>query len=81
VEESGELRGAVGAGALPTEKRATLGDLVTGRVSVPAEGRIVFKSVGSALQDLALAARYYELLGDRAGRPTAPDLASVRKGT
>jgi ornithine cyclodeaminase/alanine dehydrogenase-like protein (mu-crystallin family) len=39
---------------------------------------VVFKSVGTALQDLALAARYYELLGARAGVPTAADLASAK---
>jgi ornithine cyclodeaminase/alanine dehydrogenase-like protein (mu-crystallin family) len=41
---------------------------------------VVFKSVGTALQDLALAARYYELLGARAGVPTASDLASAKNG-
>ena len=45
---------------------------------VPAEGLIAFKSVGTALQDLALAVRFYELAGARAGVPTAADLASVR---
>ncbi len=78
LEEAGELRRAVEAGALPEAKRATLGQLVTGAVTVPKEGMIVFKSVGTALQDLALAARYYELIGARAGVPTAPDLASAK---
>lgn len=77
LEEAGELREAVKSGALPGEKRATLAQIVTGAVAVPREGLIIFKSVGTALQDLALAARYYELLGPR-GTPTAPDLASVR---
>ena len=63
LEEAGELRQAVAAGALPESKRATLGQIVTGAAQVPAGGLIVFKSVGSALQDLALASRYYELLG------------------
>jgi hypothetical protein len=39
---------------------------------------IAFKSVGRALQDLALAGRYYELLQGRRGAPAAADLASVR---
>jgi ornithine cyclodeaminase/alanine dehydrogenase-like protein (mu-crystallin family) len=39
---------------------------------------IAFKSVGSALQDLSLAARYYELLGARPGLPAAPDLGVLR---
>ena len=40
---------------------------------------IVFKSVGSGLQDLALARRYYELLGAAAGVPAASDLASLKQ--
>jgi hypothetical protein len=47
---------------------------------VPREGLIAFKSVGSALQDLALAGRYYELL-KTSGVPTAPDLAQGRQPT
>jgi alanine dehydrogenase len=78
LEEAGELRRAIAAGALPDSKRATLGQIVTGAVKVPASGLIVFKSVGTALQDLALAARYYELIGTSAGVPTAADLASVK---
>jgi ornithine cyclodeaminase/alanine dehydrogenase-like protein (mu-crystallin family) len=78
LEESGELRRAVEAGALPETKRATLGQIVTGAVTLPNEGMIVFKSVGTALQDLALAARYYELIGASLGVPTAPDLASAK---
>jgi ornithine cyclodeaminase/alanine dehydrogenase-like protein (mu-crystallin family) len=78
IEEAGELRRAVEAGALPESKRATLGRIVTGAVGVPGAGLVVFKSVGTALQDLALAARYYELIGASAGVPTATDLASVK---
>jgi len=78
LEEAGELRQAIAAGALPESKRATLGQVVTGAVALPATGMVVFKSVGTALQDLALAARYYELLGTRAGVPTAADLASAK---
>ncbi len=78
LKEAGELRQAVEAGALPESKRATLGQLVTGAVTVPSEGLVVFKSVGTALQDLAMAARYYERIGASAGVPTAADLASVK---
>ncbi len=78
LEEAGELRQAVKAGALPEAKRASLAQIVTGTVTVPREGLIAFKSVGSALQDLALAARYYELLGARPGLPACADLASPR---
>lgn len=79
IEEAGDLRQAVESGALPEAKRATLAQIVSGAVTVPREGLVTFKSVGSALQDLALAVRYYELLGARAGRLTAPDLASLRQ--
>jgi len=78
LDEAGELRQAIEAGALPEAKRATLGQIITGARGVPAEGLIAFKSVGTALQDLALAVRYYELAGARAGVPTAADLASIR---
>ena len=78
LEEAGELKRAIAAGALPESKRATLGQIVTGAVRVPGTGLVVFKSVGTALQDLALAARYYELIGASAGVPTAADLARVK---
>jgi ornithine cyclodeaminase/alanine dehydrogenase-like protein (mu-crystallin family) len=79
--EAGEFRRAVSAGALGPARRATLAQLVSGQRKVPREGLVVFKSVGSALQDLALAASYYELLGERAGMPAAPDLAQARQRT
>ena len=79
IEEAGELRQAVASGALPESKRATLGQVITGAIPVPKAGLIAFKSVGSALQDLSLAARYYELLGKRAGLPAAPDLGSLKR--
>ena len=77
IDEAGELRRAVAAGALPEQKRATLADVVAGTVTMPEDGLVVFKSVGSALQDLALAARYYEVLGARPDLPQASDLASL----
>jgi ornithine cyclodeaminase/alanine dehydrogenase-like protein (mu-crystallin family) len=79
IEEAGELKQAVAAGVLPESKRATLGQVITSAVAVPKSGMIAFKSVGSALQDLSLAARYYELLGARAGLPSAPDLGSLKR--
>jgi ornithine cyclodeaminase/alanine dehydrogenase-like protein (mu-crystallin family) len=78
LEEAGELRRAVEAGALPVAKQATLAQIVTGTAQVPTEGLVTFKSVGMALQDLALAARYYELLKARPGTAVAPDVASLR---
>jgi alanine dehydrogenase len=77
-EEAGELIQAVEAGAIPQDKRATLGHVVAGAVGIPRDGLVAFKSVGSALQDLSLAARYYELLGSRPGVPAAPDLGVLR---
>jgi alanine dehydrogenase len=78
LEEAGELRRAVEAGALPVAKQATLAQIVTGTAQVPTEGLVTFKSVGMALQDLSLAARYYELLKARPGTAVAPDVASLR---
>ncbi len=69
--EAGELIQALASGDLPQAKLATLAEVVTGKRAVPASGMIVFKSVGTALQDVALAGRYYELLGTRAGLPGA----------
>jgi ornithine cyclodeaminase/alanine dehydrogenase-like protein (mu-crystallin family) len=79
LEEAGEMRRALEEGLLPETKRATLAELVSGAVSPPASGMVVFKSVGTALQDLALAGRYYERLGPSKGVPAAPDLASLRE--
>lgn len=79
IEEAGELRQAAKSDAVPETKRATLAQIVIGAVTVPREGLVTFKSVGTALQDLALAARYYELLGARAGLPAAPDVASLKQ--
>ncbi|HTE14770.1 MAG TPA: hypothetical protein VK642_06810, partial [Burkholderiales bacterium] len=41
LEEAGELRQAVEAGALPEAKRATLGQIVTGAAQLPEKGLIV----------------------------------------
>lgn len=76
--EAGDLIMAAKAGALPESKQATLGQILTGRSSLPREGLIIFKSVGMALQDLALAARYYELLGARKDLVSPSNVASLR---
>lgn len=78
-EEAGDLRQAIESGAIPESKRATLAQIVTGAAAVPQTGLVAFKSVGTALQDLALAARYYEMVGSRPGLATVPDLASLRR--
>lgn len=77
-QEAGDLIMAAKAGALPESKQATLGQILTGTRSVPGEGLIIFKSVGMALQDLALAARYYELLGAREDLASPSNVASLR---
>lgn len=78
LEEAGELRRAAEAGALGDTKLATLAQLITGTADIPSQGLVTFKSVGMALQDLALAARYYELLRARPGVAVGPDIASLR---
>lgn len=76
--EAGEMIQAAASGALPPDKLTTLAEVVTGKRGVPPGGMIVFKSVGTALQDLALAGRYYELLGAREGLPGAADFPRMR---
>jgi ornithine cyclodeaminase len=78
-EEAGELVAAAEAGALPDGKRATLAQIITGAAAVPGDGLVVFKSVGMALQDLVLAARYYELLAELPGAAIGPCVASLRE--
>jgi ornithine cyclodeaminase/alanine dehydrogenase len=78
-EEAGELRHAVAAGALPEARRATLGQVVAGTIRLPADGMIVFKSVGSALQDLALASRCYEKLRCRPELPRGEGIGKLRQ--
>ena len=76
--EAGDLIMAAHAGALPESKQTTLGQILTATRSVPREGLVIFKSVGMALQDLALAARYYELLGARKELASPSNVASLR---
>lgn len=78
VEEAGDLQLAVRTGAAPGGKQAALADLVTGKARVPSGGRVVFKSVGTALQDLALGARCYERLAQSAPA-RVESLASLKK--
>lgn len=78
LEEAGDLSQAVESGAVPPAKQATLAQVVTGAATVPQRGTVAFKSVGTALQDLALAMRCYELLAVRPGLPSVPDLGQLR---
>jgi len=77
-EEAGELIAVARENAVPPARRASLSQVVSGGVVIPAAGRIAFKSVGTALQDLALAARYFERLGARAKPADASGLGSLR---
>lgn len=77
LQEAGELICAVKTGALPPSKSATLSQVVVGTIPIPAKGLVVFKSVGTALQDLSLAGRYYELLAHRTDLPLVTDLGSL----
>lgn len=78
AEEAGDLQEAVRSGALPGQRQVTLASVASGTSRLPDGGLVAFKSVGTALQDLALAVRYYELARTREGLPTAPDLASLK---
>lgn len=79
LEEAGELRDAVRQGVVNADNHTTLAQVVAGKAALPASGRITFKSVGTALQDLALAVRYYELVGRDAAAHAEPHLASLRR--
>ena len=74
IEEAGELIQAKAAGFLADDKVATLAALAADKAQIPADGMIVFKSVGSGLQDLALARHCYQALPRQPGIPVLPDL-------
>jgi ornithine cyclodeaminase/alanine dehydrogenase-like protein (mu-crystallin family) len=63
---------------MPDDKWTTLANIVTGGAQVPDAGLVTFKSVGTALQDLALAARYYELLGQKSDAKKGVSMGSLR---
>lgn len=77
-EEAGELIAVARSNAVPASRRATLSQVVSGRTVIPFKGRIAFKSVGTALQDLSLAARYFERLGAHAKAADAAGLGTLR---
>jgi alanine dehydrogenase len=79
AEEAGDLQQAVKSGAVTPERQVTLAQVAADAVRLPESGLVAFKSVGTALQDLALAVRYYELLRTRKDLPAAPDVASLKK--
>jgi alanine dehydrogenase len=79
AEEAGDLHRAFESGQLEVDRQLTLAQLVARGRQGLGGGYAVFKSVGTALQDLALAARYYELLKTGDGVPCVPDLASLKQ--
>ena len=78
-DEAGDLQQAANTGASPASSWITLADVAAGAARLPTSGLVTFKSVGTALQDLALATRYYEALRGRKDLPAANDLASLKK--
>ena len=78
LDEAGDLIAAGKAGVLEAPRLGTVGEILTGARRFPEAGLIVFKSVGMALQDLSLAARYYELLGARKDLASPSNVASLR---
>lgn len=78
TEEAGDLQQALTAGVLDAEGVWTLAELVERRPEPPRKGITVFKSIGSALQDLALAAGYYHRLKSRTDLIQSTDLASLK---
>ena len=65
--ESGDLLWAVAHGLLRWDRVWNLGDVVVGRAPVPdfSAGTILFESHGLAIEDVAIAARAYELAKER----------------
>jgi len=78
AEEAGDLQRAVRSGRLDSGRQVTLAQLVAQGKRALKGGYAVFKSVGTGLQDLALAARYYELSKLRTDLPVAADLGSLK---
>jgi ornithine cyclodeaminase/alanine dehydrogenase len=79
AEEAGDLRQAIEAGAAPESKRVNLAQIAAGATSPPMEGMVLFKSVGTALQDLALAIQYFEQLGELPHYSRVAELASLKQ--
>jgi len=73
-DEAGELIRAAAEHMLPPDKRATLYEAVSGGAEIPKEGMIIFKSVGTGLQDLALAHHCYDVMRAQPTACTIPDL-------
>ena len=79
AEEAGDLQNAIKAGAAPGSKCQSLAQLAAGEVSVPMEDMVLFKSVGTALQDLALSIQYFEMLGELPHYSRVAELGSLKQ--
>ena len=80
AEEAGDLRHAIDAGAVPQSKTTSLAKLAASEAGVPMQGMVLFKSVGTALQDLALSIQYFEQLGELPHYSRVAELASLKTG-
>jgi ornithine cyclodeaminase/alanine dehydrogenase-like protein (mu-crystallin family) len=78
AEEAGDLRQAMDNNAIQPESTWNLAQLVERKPERPTEGVTVFKSVGSGLQDLAVATGYYERLKSRTDIDQVAGLASLK---
>lgn len=79
AEEAGDLQQAIESGQLDATQQVALAKLAgQGKLGLGG-GYAVFKSVGTALQDLALAARCYEILRSRDHTLMSSDLASLKE--
>ena len=74
LTEAGELAEAVESGRLGAEKQVLLARLVADGEPLRSHQLVIFKSVGTALQDLALAGKCYEQLREKADADHFPDL-------
>jgi ornithine cyclodeaminase/alanine dehydrogenase len=78
-DEAGDLKNAIRADAAPDSRRESLARLAAGEVAVPMEGMVLFKSVGTALQDLALSIQYFEMLGELPHYSRVAELGSLKQ--
>ena len=64
LREAGDVVLAIAEGALTSRDLVSMRDVLTGPAAVPADGPLVFKSVGMSWQDLVVAAAVLERSGD-----------------
>jgi len=79
LHEAGDLRKAIGSGQIDPAQVLSLADIVASPPETSPTGITVFKSVGSALQDLAMAASYYERSASDGRQVGVSGLASLKR--